>query len=289
MEKTNLLTLVVTLTVGIILAGSLLMPVISDATKTEQTFTNVGLYYMEVEPEDSNEYNYVFDGTKWTLDGDALTTYSGYNVIVTDTLLIRGNGQVRGAQFTNMSTADLTVTNNAITGSYTVSSDPSTPIAVNWSFTKFYGETTGVADYFMSDPAHNTTYVTSTTVIEGFGVTDVGTSHPAIELHGSIEGGVTVSVGEGFEISDVEINYAPVDGYVDLYSWESVTFTLTKISTSESVNATYSVVVIPTEITAELSQHLDAGEIALINALPVIVIIGLVLAAVGAIFIRNRD
>ena len=47
MEKTNLLTLVVTLTVGIILAGSLLMPVISDASQTEKTFENSGYFYMD--------------------------------------------------------------------------------------------------------------------------------------------------------------------------------------------------------------------------------------------------
>ena len=43
--KTNILTLVITLVVGIILAGSLLAPVVSDAqsTVTEKTMSNMGL------------------------------------------------------------------------------------------------------------------------------------------------------------------------------------------------------------------------------------------------------
>ena len=47
MEKMNVLTLIITLVVGVILTGALLGPVVSDATKTTETFTNEGYFTMD--------------------------------------------------------------------------------------------------------------------------------------------------------------------------------------------------------------------------------------------------
>ena len=76
----KLIPLVLTLVVGIILAGSVLMPVLNDVTKTEQTFVNNGVFnYGIFTPEDT--YTLVYNNTnldgKITVNGTAVTPIAG--------------------------------------------------------------------------------------------------------------------------------------------------------------------------------------------------------------------
>lgn len=284
MEKTNLLTLVVTLTVGIILAGSLLMPVLNDATTTEKTFANSGYYYMT----DTSEHTYEFDGSKWTVDDVSLNhTLAGVNVVATDTFFIRDVGQVRGAyNISGITSCELTFNNGTVTGTYTTTGDPQ---AVNWTYSEFYGATPTKDAYILSKNTNTPiAYINGDSEVYGYGTTSLGGAQNIFQVTGNLDDGATVVCpNSSVTVSNISFNATPVEGYIDLYTYESVTFTATLSGTDYAV--TYNIVVLPSEVTAELAQHLDAGEIALINALPVIVIIGLVLAGVGAIFVRNRD
>ena len=42
-------------------------------------------------------------------------------------------------------------------------------------------------------------------------------------------------------------------------------------------------------MTAELANHLTPGQIALLNAIPIMVIVALLMAAVGAVALRRAD
>ena len=95
MEKKNILTLVITLTVGIILAGSMMMPIISDATTTEKTFENVGYFNMS-EISDNTDITITWDHTKPTVftinDSDYdITVPSGtlVSIVGTDSMIVR--------------------------------------------------------------------------------------------------------------------------------------------------------------------------------------------------------
>ena len=46
METKGIITVAVTVTVAVIVLAGILMPVLTDATKTEETFTNKGYYRM---------------------------------------------------------------------------------------------------------------------------------------------------------------------------------------------------------------------------------------------------
>lgn len=238
---------------------------------------------MEYNPEDT--YTYTFDGTKWTVnDVDVGTVGAGNNAIMTDGFVIRGSGQIRGSVNGSITSGTLTVSNYTITGSYM---DGETAKTANWTFTDFYGITSEITSYIMSDTANNTTYLKSDSEIHGFGLTKVGEVFAQCKITGTLEG-VEVTVNGSFTVSDVTVNYNPVAGYIDLYTWESVTFVLTDTN-DNSVTATYNMCVIPAKVTAELSQHLNPGEIAIMNAIPIMVIVTILMAAVGAIAYRRAD
>lgn len=283
MEKTNLLTLVVTLTVGIILAGSLLMPVITDATTTEKTFENGKLYYMTDLGEDS--ITYTFDGTKWIVDGedanfvisDATTLIAGNDFIV------RSNGQVRGSTTINPTNMEITVTASGVSGTYNSGAN-----TISISADVYYCAVTEKTDYVLC-PYNVPVYLHKDSEILADGQSGISSGNATVfRIEGSIDDGFTVTpVNSGVTVSDLVCNYEAVDGYIDLYKVNSITFKTTY--NAEERTQTYSSYIVPASVTSELTNHLNNGEIALMNALPVIVIIGLVLAGVGAIFIRNRD
>ena len=101
--------------------------------------------------------------------------------------------------------------------------------------------------------------------------------------------GVTISVYDStytFTVSDVTINAEEVSGYNDLYKFQSVTFTTTS-GDGATTDCTYSVLVIPTSVTAERSVHVTPIEASLLGIIPLLVVIGIVIGAVW--FIRQRN
>ena len=305
MEKNNLLMLVVTLTVGIILAGSLLMPVLSDATTTERTFTNTGAFYIDADPTDTYTiaYNKASEPGVIYINGDALdiafsnsyTVFSIDNAIMRtisdNTLQWKGNGQY----MTGISKVDLTVSNGSVTGTY---------IGVGGNETSW--PTTTYTECHIASPTredlvmtsyNSTNKVLGDSDIFAFGQTAVknNTVMLLFKITGNVKDGVEITalnsttgdVDASATITDISVNATAVNGYRDLYDLTSITFKVEYDSTV--TDATYTAYIVPTTVTAELSQHLNAGEIALLNALPILVIIGLVMVGVGAILVRNRD
>lgn len=283
MESKNLLTLAITLTVGIILAGSLLMPVISDATETERTFENTGYYYMtDVGADESYTYEFVSSPAKaWTVNGEALSFPEGaFNVLVTDEHFVRSNGQIESSSVASMT---VTVTAESITGTYTASG---VSHDIDWAVDGFYGAVPTKDSFIMTNP-DATTYVKSDTEVLGFGLSNLSGQYPIFHIVGDMENVTVTSPDTSITIANVAINKTPVDGFIDLYKFESITFDATKGDNTATI--TYNRVIVPTEVMAELSQHLNSGEIAILNALPVLIIVALVMMAAGALYLKRDD
>ena len=319
MESKNLLTLAITLTVGIILAGSLLMPVISDATETEHTFTNDG-YFRMTHVDDTTDHTITWTYEKpntITVDGtDVLIDYhvsNGQVTVIADTnwivrlyndgagevsavAMVASTGGTASAQVIDSSTATISLTSGEMsatfgnatrTGTYTDAWIPSND-----------GE-------FTMKKADKVAYINENSEIVGYGLSRVKTASGAasgspgagISLIGNIADGITANVWRGPEVtlSDAQINAQMDATYLDIYKLDSITATAHYSETvdGETVvtdsTVTYNYLLVPYQVTSELTQHLNPGEIAILNALPVLIIVALVVMATGALYLKRDD
>lgn len=281
--NTKLIGISIAAFIVIIVLGSVLMPILDDATTTEEKFENVGYFYMT---DPTETHTYVFDGTKWTVDGEVLDhTLAGVNVIATNYLFIRDIGQVRGGVNATMKSCDLTVANGAITGTYVDGSDQTQ--TANWAFTTFYGATNDKASYIMSD-RNNTpiAYVKGDSEVFGYGLTTLDGNQTTFQVTGNLDDGITVTCpNTSVTISNISYNVTPVEGYIDLYTFTSVTFTATLSGTDYDV--TYNIVVLPSEVTAERSVHFTDGMNQLLLIIPMLVIVAILLGVI-ALVVRSR-
>lgn len=274
---------VVAMVVATVLVVTCAVPIITDSVATEDTFENSGYFYMT---DTTTSHTYVFDGTKWTVDGEVLNhTLAGVNVIATDYLFIRDVGQVRGGVNATMKSCSLTVANGTITGTYVDGSDQTQ--TANWSFTTFYGATNDKAGYIMSNRNNSPiAYVKGDSDVFGYGLTSLGGNQQTFQITGNKDDGITVTCpNTSVTISDVSYNLTPVNGYIDLYTFTSVTFTATLSGTDYDV--TYDIVVLPSEVTAERSVHVDGPTGDILAVIPILMVLGIVIGAV-ALFLTNR-
>lgn len=282
------ITAVVVITV---LAGCL-MPVLDDATTTQKTFTNEGLWRMKA-IEEGDVWTY--DGTNWYLDSELLTdvTKESSNGLLGGAWCVRTNGQARGTTIAgNAST--VTATASEITIEISGSGLTTTTQALPG-----YGASNDGA--FIMTSGTGTDYVNGDSILYGTGQTSVDNIGVVIHVEGNVDDGVTFTMYQnkgGAAISNavfsnVQVNATPVSGYDDLYSFESLTADVTFDATvndttaSHTGSVTYNRIVIPYEVTAEKSVHFTDGENAIFNAIPAIVIVALLLAVV-ALVLRSR-
>ena len=315
MEKMNALTLIITLVVGVILTGALLGPVINDATKTTETFTNTGYLRLgEISSEDpdtytitwtyENPHQFIVNDEIYTMpDGNTTGSVFPYTMFATDGWGLRytqtgGNvdlnlyGSGENSQLlwyaTTTDTNTVTITINGGTASFVKNGGS----AVNMTYTNmFIPDNDGE---FILKKGNSPAYLNSESVIYSTGRTSASFGANAfainINLNGNVEGvNVNVLAPSGFTSSNVVIDSSEVDGYENLYSFNKVTFDITQDSTSITVGATYAQVIVPYQVTAELSEHLTPGQISLMGAIPVMVIVALLMAAVGAIALGRND
>ena len=299
MESKNLLTLAITLTVGIILAGSLLMPVISDATETERTFTNSGLgEYRFIESTEDYKLEWTYaDPSKVVINGTTVEAISG------NTILAMGDFTVRMGLSTTTGYAQLIVANNesGITANvsdsrnFSFTYEAGTITITNGVTTKtldsdgFYALVPENGTHTMKQPT-DTVYLNANTSLMVMGLTGVGSQwNTGYLLDGTITN-YTVEQWTGvtsYPATNVSDDSAKIDGYVDLYSVKKFTWDIDNNGTTQSV--TYDYFIVPKEVTAELANHMTPGEIAIMNAIPVMIIVALVVMAAGALYLKRDD
>lgn len=298
----KLIQMVLVVTVGIIFLGSLMAPVISDASTTEKTFTNEGYYKMS-EISDDTDVTITWDHTKPTTftvnDTDyAVNVPSGklVSIVGTDSMIIRYVSSTGGtadrvqayssqgfvqAAVTSGTDMVIELTNDTIT--VTVG----TTVKTTSITTGYYIDPTGTWTMKKSD---ETAYIHTTDSVMIFaGITNMGEGVGDVGVYGvgTIDDGMDIdsvptnATPPTATFGDVTFSYNAVDGFNDLVLLSDCTFDITVSGTPDTtVTATYSYFIVPTEVTAELTQHLDAAEIGLLAAIPIMVIAMLLIFAV---------
>lgn len=306
--KTNILGLVITLVVGVILTGALLGPVISDSTETERTLDNRTDALWQVEKLDTDStYSFSWDHTDPThavVNGETVTLANGTIICASDSFLIRygsgNNGKYlqtvpSGAFAVSVSetgTNEGDVSINVENGTMTATVIKSSTTTATTTFTEAYG-IVAEGEYVMKAPTQNA-YLLEDSPIFAMGLTTLGGIwYNLFQIDGSITSGVSVEQVNPdpatYTISNVAINSTTDSTYVGVSKINSITFTATNIEDSTSTDCTYNYFIVPATVTAELSNHLDNGSIALMNAIPIMVIVALLMLAVGAIAYRRAD
>lgn len=295
----KLIPLVITLVVGIILAGSVLMPVINDVTAKSDTFVNEGYFYVDsVENQDSMTYK--FEDGALTINDEvvALPTGSEYpdglTIFYTEHICVRyddGYFKVRGVANHNCYYMDVTVEEGTITGTYQWTDTPAT---VNWTYTEFVGMVGESTNRVMGKSMPH--FMNSDSYLETTGLSNFGTiGYAVVHIAGSIEDGVTVNLynqGSGaaltnLTVSNIQIDKTDVTDYVDLYKINKITFDVT--DGANTATATYTIYTIPASVTADRANPMPDGQAAILTAIPVLIITALVVMAAGALYLKRDD
>ena len=279
--------LMVGLTVGVLMVSGFLWPVVADATASEKTFVNTGLWRMD-ELESGDTWVRTASTDSWAYNGEEVLTSQNSNssTIVGSNWTIRGTGVFWGATYyTN--NPDITLT---------VNEDSVTVVTKTISGIEGYGVKPNGA-YLMTSYTEPV-YIKGDSVIYATGSSNIGPGLGFVtHIEGNITDGVTAecwSVNNtgtlsNFIVSNVEVHAEEVAGYEDLYKLTGITFdvsaTYTHDSTTETVTGTmsYSSYVVPYQVTAEKSWHLDTTQVALVAAIGTLGAIVLIAAAAGSI------
>ena len=288
MDPKRIVALVVGASVMVLIFSALLVPIINDATTTEKTFKNSGLYYM-TNPTETMHVEYL-GSNNWEINDEPLnyTIAGATNILIFDDIFVRNNGQVRGSATASWDSADLTIANGTVTGTQVIGGNST---SLSWTYTDSFVAVNGSAEWVMK--AYNQeSYIKSDSEIIGMGMTqvkDADGNNALITCYVSVSdltATVTTS-NTSVTISDVVVNATPVSGYIDLYQFTSVTF---KATWGTNVTpCTYNVVIVPASVTAELTVHPDSATNALLSAIPIIAMIGIVLAVVGVAIVGRND
>ncbi len=290
----------ITAFVVIIVLAGVLMPVLDDATTVKGTFTNEGRYYITTDIEDDitilMNYDVENNVKSWYIDGELLT-YNDYpstnapefvktpTVAGADNLVFRTDGRYRGlASSTGGNDYDITVTKDSIVRGTIATSNPPLFVA-----------STKETDNVMRNDPNKVAYVLGDSEILACGYTMVAVdsetnTNAVISFTGSVKEGVQVTVfdlNNQFTVENVSVNAEKVNGYKDLYAFTSVTFDV-KSANDLVTSCVYSMVVLPSEVSAERTVHFTDNQNAIFAAIPVMVILAL-LVGVAIIVLRSRQ
>lgn len=280
--------------VGVLLCATMLFPIISEATATDRTFDNSQYAYYDMKALEEGD-SWAYAAGTWTYNDQPITINNvggdKISIVASNNEVVRQDGQARGTSYNGSNTDDV----EAITVEgvdYLNINDN------NVAYTSGYGAVPD-GDYVLKkyDAAG---YVKKDTPLWVTGFTNLTTSSNSqliVHIEGTIDDGLTITVTPkayapvtGITVGDYTINYESASEGVGLYKLTSVVFDVTGTFNEEEITTTftYSTFVIPKEITAEKSQHLNDTEQTLVGIIPLLVIIGLVIGVL-AIFARRAE
>lgn len=288
MEIGKLPMAIVGITIAVIVCAVVLIPVVQESTITEDKFVNTGLYYV-TNPTEETTVEFL-GGTDWTINGEPLdyTIVGASNILIFDDIFVRNNGQVRGSLSQTWSAASLTINNGTVTGTATVGGNST---SISWTYSEsFIATNDEQADFIMKSNIESS-YIKKDSEIVGMGLSNIKDSsgnNNATVFYVTVENltPVVTTPNTNVTVSNVQVNATSVDGYIDLYKFTSVTFTATWGTYDTDV--TYNIVIVPHEVIAERSVHPDQTTIQLLNVIPLLVIIGIVMLAVGTMIYYRR-
>ena len=295
--------------VVVVVLGAVLMPVLDDASETERTFTNEGFFYakkLDANSTDVLSYDHT-NPTKLTINDveiDTSSMQSSYNNITVafsekwfirfalDTAVI----YLYEADSANSSSTDYASVSNQKDFVMTCENGTATIVCGETTYTEsISGDgliiSSNEAEYVMKKSTTKA-YVLGDSVVYGSGRTDralgvSGSSFNAM-FKASVDDGVTPIAYSPNTYTVTGSSVVYTDGssdYLDLYELTAYKIDITDGTNMGSI--TYNQIFVPHTVTAELSQHLSNNEIALLAAIPALVIIALIIGVV-AIFVRSK-
>lgn len=297
--RTNILTLAITLTIGVILAGSLLMPVISDATTTHVTFENAGYFDMKYTETESVSLSWDHtDPHNITINGEVVALEESpaapRTIICGDSWFVRyggdslawyaSSGSAAGASVAGETDATLTAANGSVsfTGGTTTRTGTYTYLYVVAEDGEFVMKTANDKAYLNGDSTIYAMGLTSNVLSQDVYVKSVGTPDDGITSTVFRYSGATP-----ITVKSVSDSFVTESAYLDLYSIEK--FVITVTNGTNDADLIYSYFIVPAEVTAEKAVHFTDGENAIIAAIPVLIIAGLVIVAAGALYLKRDD
>lgn len=306
MMDNKFIGLMVGLAVGMLLVSGFLWPIVADATTTETTFKNDGYFYMQkITAADTETYTltYEYDSDaesySYTYNGEAIDTSSWPVAPMSLTLATDGESwlfragleeytglQAIGGNFAsagghNIWSVEASFSNGAVSATFTDSENTTTTKTETYSELWIYSPTP--TDYIMKK-ANSTAYLFNDSEYLAMGVTLVTEWATVIKVMGTVEEFTATIVyppNLTTTVTDKVIDSETVSGYNELNALDKLTFTVSDGTTT--VNATYSYFIVPAEVTAVKSWHLDTTQIALVTAIGTLGAIVLIAAAAGSI------
>lgn len=312
MDPKRIVMLVVGASVMVLIFSAILVPIVNDATTTEKTLTNEGYYRMsELGENDTTVITWspATAATKSTIaingeDYDLASTtpaYQSRSLAFAENLILRffneGNGnysmqvwdaafKIGGGSATVTDTVTVTMGNGTLswnrseTGTTTEYAYTGNMIAIDLNGDMILKKST--------DPAY---LLPDSSIIYGGGISLLsGTTYSGVYLSGTVEDIDDSSIevlNSNAAVSNTNVVYSPVSGYIDLVSFDKITFDTTYSNTTTT--QTYSYVVVPYEVTAELAVHPDGATLSMLSVIPIIVMIGIILAVVGVAIVGRND
>lgn len=301
--ENKFIALAVGLTVGVIMLSGFLWPLVADATAINETFTNEGYFAMDAVTEDTNT-TIEFDNTlsKVVVNGEEITTNTtspnSFTILGADNTIVRWqpNNSVRiysnDVKWGFANTDTFTYLKLEVNGaSVTITSDKASSESATISLgnTPFVISADEDAQYVMKY-ANEGAYVTDQSVYlmgisiglgfnTAIGVYGIGSIAEGMELSTAYQGtSVTGEITYAEPIAD----YVTVGGYTGLYNLNGYTSSIT-IDGGSPTEISYTYFVVPAEVTAEKSWHLDTTQVALVAAIGTLGAIVLIAAAAGSI------
>lgn len=297
MDAKTIAVSVVSIAIACLFAVALLIPVIAESTAETDTFKNVGYYNMSYKETDS--VSLFWDHTKPSVVtvNDVEYTFSNVDqnritIVCGDDWVVRFQTSINDISYWSPTKSiygsiqngvDLSLT--ASEGSVSVSNTASTPVTDTTTYTTLYCIDKD-GDYVMKK-ANENVYLNGDSTIYALGTTILGSSNALIKLSGTIDDGVVGSVYrvQGATIDNIVLDYTEDSSHDDLYKLSKITAVVTVGGVDYDV--VYSYFIVPYEITAERSIHPDESTTALLNIIPLFVVMGIILGAVGLIAYRR--
>ena len=276
--KTNILTLAITLVVGIILAGSLMMPVITDASTDDKTANN--LYYNRMSELGDGSVTLTYttdDGRLFNGETPAFTKSDGTTAtdlaIIADTFIIISYDGMWYYYFIDDLGAVVQVYSTATGGNGAVAT------IEDGTMTLTRGTTVNTVTYTKCYiPDNEGTYANCR------GSTYYGLVPETTSIYYVKAARADCGVATG-PVNDLTTSFHLTDGVND-----TETYTFTASYDSETIgNTTLCKITTLDMYIVPLEYHYneDNGYAALYSAIPVLVIVGLVLAATSVIIVRR--
>lgn len=290
----KLIGLLIATVVGVIMAGSLLVPIVTDQTDHTRTFVNEPDSSGYIMTDYSESVTFTYNSTDgYEISGESVTPYnSNFSAMISDgvsikwtegvpTIIIFGDGVWNGA---SVSEFDLTASDGTIVGTYATTSDPDTSADVSATFdTLYYQDADGE---YITNYGSEGYYLAGDTEIFATGMNaSLGSGTVRYyQVSGSIDDGFTLTYNSGATtVTDYTITKTAVNGVDDVYLVESIVFNV-----SDSVTVTLDNVVVPSVIVgAESNADFYSGSDAVLLVVPVLVILAIMMIMVP--YITNKN